>query len=505
MTQENLQSPIQEISKMVNQYAKSNNDRDIVGIEDYLKVFFEVHAVKFWQVDNKKKILKLVGNQENEHVAIESSLTKQAIENKSSLFENHVGSNKYYNYKIDNPLALKIKGLLIFPILKNKDVIAVLKIWRSVSNRRVFGRKDISKLDTLSPLLCKLMEGQRVDKSGVFVNTSIKEIKKPDNNKIELEELKEKLKILSNDNRQYIENEKKHSNDLEKSKILYQELEASSSELYDESKAYKSKIKDLEDMLQALKKDNEYLSSEVKKQKSVKSIKDLKSEKSLLANKNKSDISKNIENILKYAGNNFSNNEYAYMFFELMVYSLNSKQGTVYIEDTLKNTQMLQNIVAGYPYNGNIQVYNEKCYISDFIKHIKNYEKIFFNNSVKMNVLADKEMPVSLIFDIAKMKSIVLHVVRDLYKFSDYNKEIKIFLTYKDKFLSIEIIGSIYEKNSFFENIFNQSTPLVEDNNRLELIFSKKIISKLKGKIDYSYKGKYYKFMLSIPAKRIKI
>ena len=74
------------------------------------------------------------------------------------ILANHVFSNKYYMSEIDNPLQLKIKSLLVFPIIKESQVIGVLKLWRGVNQKALFKKQDEQTLQIIEPLLCHLLD-----------------------------------------------------------------------------------------------------------------------------------------------------------------------------------------------------------------------------------------------------------------------------------------------------------------------------------------------------------
>jgi len=565
-----LHATVKEITKSANGYAKTKESRYMDEIENSIQVLFESQTVKFWKVNIKKETIELLHNDTDKALPLESSLTKQAVNNKKILFENHVTSDKYYNVKIDNPFTLKIKALIIYPILKGKTVVGVLKIWRGIKERKVFSKKDEEMLISLSTLWLHILEGQVISKGTLLnvlgenieksvkkntldkenIETIVKNVKHPQKELLEHDSSKEELDSLRKENKRYKENEREqekllhsyqdkisdmekeykalesakhkttneenelvlqskidgYDKELEVSKVKYKELENSSLELYNESQLHQVMIKELDKELKLLKKENNNLLNDLKeKENSCKSIKELKSEKSLLVQQKKNNKMENIEDILMHVDNRFSENEYAYMLFEMMLYALYSKKGIAYMEESIKKSKIVPNIIDGYYFKGDIQVHNEKYRISDLVEHIKSYEKDIFAKMINLNITVDEMMPASLVFDAAKIQSIILHLLVDLHQFVDHSSPVNVNFTFKKKFLHIEIGGSIHKKNSLFQTMFKQTKLGGDEKDRIGLKLTKKLIARLKGEIDYLYEDDYYKFIMTVPSQVIKM
>jgi len=562
MMQNNLHDTVKEIAKYANKYAKSKESQYMEEIENAIQTLFESETVKFWKVDTKKETIQLLDHDTEEALSLESSLTKQAIESKKVLLENHVTSDKYYNATIDNPFNLKIKALMIYPILKGKIVIGVLKVWRGIKQRKVFSKKDEETLLSLSTLWFSIVDRREIEKETLLsllgednvapvTKKIVKNVEKEKDTVVEnVKRPSIELDILIEENKRYQEHEKElekelqsyqdkvasikkeykslenaknestskeyelvfqtkidaYDKELDASKIKYKELETSSLELYSESQLNQVMIKELEKELKLLKKENKGLLNDLKeKESSCKSIKELKSEKSLLVQQKKNNKMENIEDILMHVDNRFSENEYAYMLFEMMLYALYSKKGIAYMEESIKKSKIVPNIIDGYYFKGDIQVHNEKYRISDLVEHIKSYEKDIFAKMINLNIRVDEMMPASLVFDAAKIQSIILHLLVDLHQFVDHSSPVNVNFTFKKKFLHIEIGGSIHKKNSLFQTMFKQTKLGGDEKDRIGLKLSKKVIGRLKGEIDYLYEDDYYKFIMTIPTQVIKM
>ena len=558
---ESLKPNLREVATIVNSYASSKQYNEVAALEEHFRTLFDAEIVKFWKVDIRNDTLELIDEKKRDLMSLEPSLIKQAIGNKLPLIENHVTSDKYYNQEIDNPLGLKVKALILFPILKGKNVIGVLKIWRGIRQKKIFNKKDEEKLLYFEPLLLKIFESTTIEKEELIellgekdekvtkktlhpakiekVTKVTKKVNSQNEDTQRILALEEELDKIAKENEIYQRNEEKQNNVVHKyevrlqkieekalenkenklvfqtkidkydeklniSNTRYKELEVSSLELYEESKLQQTTIKELEKELTLLKNENIQLDTKLK-EKNTKSIQELKSEKSILSTKQSSDIDENIEFILKHVDNDFSENEYAYMLFEMMLYALYSKKGMAYIEEHIKKSKILPNIIDGYYFKGDIQVHNEKYRISDLVEHIKMYEQNIFAKMIKLDISLDEMMPSSLVLDAAKIQSIILHLLVDLHQFLDHNHPVNINFTFKDKFLTVEIGGAIHKQNSLFKKMFKQTKLGGDEKDRIGLQLSKKIISRLKGKIDYFYEDEYYKFILTVPTQVIKM
>ncbi len=587
---EALKPKIKELSALINAYAKDKKSASLVDVATYLASFFDAQTVNFWTVDSKNELIKRIDTDKETVLSLEASLMQRAIDSKEILIENHVTSDKYYNQVIDNPQELKIKALMVLPIIKGKNVVAIVKIWRGIRQRKVFAKKDEEALYAFVPILLKMFEAEDISKEDLLqllgadseskpkkvnktVSSTKKSVERQSTENEAIENLEKEIAKLREENQLYREKDKlqqkesvaykksikmlasieeklkkkedmlleandklkileksykalekskkesknkenelvfqtkidKYDKELADSKVKYKELEVSSLELYTESQQYQSMIKELKKDLQLIQKENVELNKSLKEKSSTKSIKELKSEKSLLSQSKAGDVDSNIEFILQRVDNKFAENEHAYMLFELMTYALSSKKGIAYIEEMIEKSKLVQQIMDGYYFKGDVQIHNEKYRIVDMVKHIEGYEKNIFAKMVKFNITVDETMPSSLVFDASKMQSIILHLLIDLHQFIDHNQDVNVHLNFKKKFLHIEIGGTIHQQNSLFKKMFKQTKLGGDEKDRIGLQLSKKVIARLKGEIDTVYEDAYYKFIVTVPTQVIKM
>lgn len=529
--QGDLKSDLKIMADTLNDYVGSNDLKYIEKIEKQFESLFNAEAVKLWKYDDKNETLHLIESTDQDPVSLVPSLTKQSITERSSVISNHSTSDKYYAPEIDNPLALKVKALMIFPIINGKEVVGVLRIWRGLKQKKVFTKQDENRLQSFVPLLIKLIACEKMTKEEIMAlagQTAESEIPSKSMSAVtpktnhessgvstEIAALKKKYDQGLEELRSYQKSEAVYKTEidtshkeLKKSKERCKELETSALERSSEIQAYQSQLKELATQLEILKEDNEHLKHELKEAKksvNTQSIKELKLEKSLISSKKLGDIDHNIEFILDEVNHLFEKNEYSYILFELLVFSLHSKKGMEEIEELLRKTKIVPEIIEGYYFNGNLMVNNEKCVIQDFVKHIEKYTNKTFSEMSKLNITVAKEVPLSLVFDAPKIQSILLHLLLDMYQSSDYSKPINIHFGFKNKLLTIEIGSTFYQKNSLFKSMLKQMKLTENEKERQGLQLSLKLIKRLNGKIESIYEDEYYKFVFSVPSQVIKI
>ncbi|GEM_PF-2851636 len=288
---------------------------------------------------------------------------------------------------------------------------------------------------------------------------------------------------------------------LNKSINKYESLEVSSVEIEQISKKSQETIQTLEQNLSLFKMENKTLQSEIKNLnlKSISpSIKDLKAQHVMKSQSKENILEKNIELLLQNFDTYFVNYECVSMFFELIVYTLSSQKGMGELEEIMKDSKLLEKLIYGYYFKGNLVLNNEKNSISDLVKYIKLYVENLPLVNVKIDF--DENIPNTLIFDLPKLQSIIVHLVLDLYAFLDDSKLISLHFSFKNEVLQIEIGSTIEQKNSLMQSMFNQNKLDIEDKSRLGLQLSRKVIERLKGKINVRYENNYYTFILTFPA-----
>lgn len=527
-----LKTSFTQISNTLNKYADSGDLTYIEEIENNLKKLFSVEYVRFWKYDRNNESIALLDKEDNT-LQLESSLTKQTIENQSVTLINHITSEKYYSPKIDNPLELKIRSLIIFPIMHDKKVYGIVKLGRGLKQKKVFTKQHEVMLEALSVLFQKIMLSEQMNKEELigYTGDDIKKIpsatiKKNENlsakkklsesgnekqvSSKELKALIEEKKALEKKLQHFKEQEtelttqiSKFQNKLKEIDEKYTTLEASTSEIDGQLKEYQTRIKEFETEVESLKNENKTLRSIDDKEST--SIQKLKSGMSLINSKNKINIDHNIECILQNIDDTFADNEYAYMLFELIIYALNSKKGLAQIEEIVKASKLLPKIINDYSFNTDMDIHNEKHIFSKFVNNIEKYEKKIFLGAPKITIITDEKIPTSLVFDRPKLQSILYHLLIDLYQFTDHTRDLSINIKYDNNFLYIQVGGFTHNQNTLLKSMFKKTKLSSDEKDRLGLQLSRKLMKRLKGNLEITYKEEYYQFLLTLPVQILKI
>jgi hypothetical protein len=711
LIEEEKKNLFRTMSKSLNMYVKSKDCQYFSEIEKSLKEFFDANEIALWYCDKDTKALSRFCSENSEILAMDSSLTEKVIQSKKPLIENHITSNKYFNSKIDNPLGLKVKSLLIFPIIEHKKVIAILKVWRGLKHRKNFSKKDEDCLDFFHSIFLGFIVSRGLEKAKLpsrlgekiqrtsrrkpqspIVSPSISRKKEPSKEESALASWKEKFRALEKEKlalekdkievlkehkisiksmeRSLIEEKKvanknasmaqiskedlakvaqleeeiklfsKRYSQLEQAKmkqdkslsleieryksrlsreedkkneikekcekrisILEEEITDYSLEslkekkniqaledalevykenlnntdnsnkslikahdnalaiLKEECKADKDKIIEnkkilakeredtaitietlrrtieeaksktascsealedmkkelyytvesyakIEDELSLSKKENNALDERIQEFKVpvvTTSIQDLKSQQRQASTEYANIFEENIEYLLEHFSSKFSNNEVAYTIFEMIVYALSSGKGMGDIEEILKRSKILIDLIDGYYFRGDLVVCNKRHTLVDMLTHIESYEKNIFGNKIYLDIHLDKSMPSSLVFDRIKVQSIILHLLSDLEKFIDEHSNIDIRMSLEDKHLKIELGGKMYQKDGLFNSMFKQTKLAMDNKERTGLQLSRKVIERLKGNIKFSYANEYYKLIVVLPVQVIRM
>ena len=563
-----LKERIKDIANMVNEYAASSSLACIVKIEEILGTLLDTESVKFWSYHKRDDTLELKDTENSVTVSLASSVTREAIIGKKAILANHITSDKYYNTDIDNPLGLKIRALMAYPICEGSSPIGVLKLWRGTRQRKVFTRHDEETIKFFEPLFVKLFRVESIDKEellallGEKTESAPKRIKeeKPsqkasketksskndesshalkelqqtyDETLVALELYKEKLAQQERENEEALSSLRKKLDDSqkangevevykstvkqleEKQKEYRIQIEESSSSLrlleeeYGRQEAkikedYEEKIALLKNDIQDLKAENRELKEEF--QVSAHNIQKLKAEMSLASrSEGFAKLDENIEFIFEKVDTIFGEDEYSMMMFEMIIYALSSKKGLETIEEKIRDSKVLGAILDSYYFKTEIPVCTEKTQLQDVVEHLQRYEQSIFTNNCPLRITVDESVPASLVFDAPKIQSIIYHLLTDLYQFIDYSRSVDVLFKYQNKFMQIEIGGYIHEKNSLFKSIFKQTKMGGDEKDRFGLRMSRKLIERLKGKLDIDYSNAHYTFIITIPVLKIKM
>lgn len=550
---EEFKKNITEIAELTNSYALSNENKYIEEIESKFKNYLSADKVRICKYDDEEKSLSSLGENDSAPVILDSSITQLAAIKKEPIIVNHLTSDKYYNAEIDNPSKIKTRAFMIYPIVKDDKTIGVLRFKRGISQRKVFTKKDKALLQLFNSVLIRLIESQVIEKSELieivnemWENNKVNEkreervskISKNDKNPTsqkendELESLKriyaENITELESCLMQITEHEKLLENKsieieklrselkkLIKSEEIYKSQSSEGQEslkiLEDEYKKmlekkdveYLTKIKLLEDDLQTTIDNNIKLKEELRSQST--NIDLLKAEMRSSSQSCYEQLEQNIEFIFQALDEEFKDKEYAFMLFEMIIFALNSNKGMFLIEEKIKESKLLPEIMKDYYFNGDLKINNEKVIIEKMVQLINGLESTVFSKACEIKVKTENTVPASLVFDLPKTYSIIYHLLYDLYQFIDSSNDVDINLNYDQKMLKFSIMGHTNLQNSLIKSIFKQTKAGGAEKDRLGLQLSRKLAERLKGKLEVESKDDLYIYNLFIPVKKIKM
>lgn len=525
---------IRKISKLINSYLQKKESSALSDIKTYLKAYFDVNQIEFYIYDKHHGIHDISDSDSMNFIELSSSISKRVIDTKIPLLSNRLVSDRNYTPEVDNSQGYKIKDLFTFPLLKEREVVGIVKLCRGLQHRRVFTKKDQKSVEEISLLLLRLLQSQKItDEEMIEIIGKTAQVS-PTQTKKEIKVKEKSVSQSSMKNQDSIENLQKqlaitrkqleefqlhevayqtkiqaYESEIKNHAIEYEALEKSSLELYDQLEEQTERIKEiaqLKERLQDRIDENQSLREEIKESKhSVQSIQEIKAQQHMKSEKRNNEIDDNIEFILAKVSHIFGEHEYAYMLFEILVYSLHSKKGIADLNEIIQKSKLVPKIIDEFYFKGDTKLYNEKFKVEHFVDYIKRVEEMIFSENVKFNIFLDKNVPFSLIFDAPKVESIILHLLFDLYELIDPQRDIMVKYRYEDKMFMIELGGFVPQNNSLFQSMFKQTKLSGNEKDRVGLLLSKKLIERLKGSINIDFKEEYYNFIITLPAQLVKM
>jgi hypothetical protein len=269
---------------------------------------------------------------------------------------------------------------------------------------------------------------------------------------------------------------------------------------------YQQKLKKLEEQLEELNNENKILKSELKAEKIKHSANSIENAKKKFFEQSKQDdfMGKNIEFLFQEIDEIFCDNECTYLLLEDIIYALKSKKDIDLIEEKLRSTKLLYDLIDNSRFLETITLNEEKFLIANLVKKLEKYDQKVFVGTPELKLDVDEKMPTSLVMDAPKIQNILFHLLIDLYHFINHDEPVYIALLYQDKIFQIDLSGTVQKKNRLFQTMLNQ-THLGKEKDRLSLQMAKKLIKIVGGDIESEYGDSYYKFRVSLPVQVIKM
>ena len=461
----NLIENIREVSGKINDYIKSDAITELDIVENKLAKIAEVDFVKLYKINTNNELADLVEEKKKENILIFGGLLSEAIKSKKVIFENHITSSKHYMATIDNPLGIKVKSLLILPILGKGKVIGIVFFYRKVGNRKVFNIKLEKEIVQLTDVLYYLFIKKTIEKSFYLENyeskTTVSSKRTEITKKIKVsnasiskytdksENLEKEYAVYKSDTEKIIFKIQKSNEILEKKiqsfedKITHYndevfELTAKVKKLEEENTALESVVKLLEEENTAHLENIEKLTKTIKIQAQDQSmieknifmqnaqIEKLEKKNTTLLRSQKTIERKELDTTQNHSGKiielgreYFGNSEYTRIIFELIAYTLYSEQGLTYLEEEIISSGIVKKILNKYSFRKTIIVNIDKSKISNIVSNIKSFENLIFNKRINLNMVLGNDVPSSVYIDAKKLENIILHLLIDLFEFID--------------------------------------------------------------------------------------
>jgi signal transduction histidine kinase len=445
----------------------------VLALEKSIKEISGSEHSLIWTYDNETNILKTT----NVKVPLSDSILKSVLISKKVFFDNHLQSHKKYDRDLDNPLKIDIKSILIAPVLDQtkENVIGFISAFNSMKNGHEFQRYDtrsIALLDKHSRETIELL---------LKNNFNINEEKKLVTNS---QKVKEKEK-----------------------KVIVPKIIKTKNNLEDDLKKQVEKLIDLENLLKL--KDEE-----------IKELKDDAENNTILSEKHIDVIAPvtnvhKLENILSFLTNEvtyLSNDSHAiYSFLEVIKNSLYDRKQLAFIDEELKNSQLINNFSDSLYNQDRMPIINREFHSFESFCSITNlYSKAFSQENITFNVFIDPRLPNKMVSDIEKIKSVMVHLINNVKGLISTNGIAEVIISYIEE-ATIEIIvkGIQPEAEKKISNFFKSnvtSNSLTCNSSGLGLSVSSNLINILGAKLRLTTEGKNeHSFTALIPIDMVNI
>lgn len=175
--------------------AHDNNEINIIT-EGLLTNFTQSEYADFLLFNQEKRVL--FNDRNKDRVEIEVASPKGLLGNsfltkKPSIY-NHVTSEKNYFQEIDNPKKMRLKSQLIYPLIDDENIVAIIRVTKTIKTNINYTNNDIALLKSIESFLLKLIKilnSENKDKSidvdkeeiGAKIN-EVEENRKGDNSQL---------------------------------------------------------------------------------------------------------------------------------------------------------------------------------------------------------------------------------------------------------------------------------------------------------------------------------
>jgi len=471
----------------------NDNIELILSLESVIKEICDSEYVLLWLLE-KDNTIRVINSDKVEAIILKPSIIQSTLVSKKGFFDNYIVSHKEYNQTIDNPLNIKIKSMLIVPILdKSKNrVEGFISVFNSVNFSGGLQRYDIRSLNLLNSDMYDMMVALKkttLTKTVALKQEAIKKEPTP----IKKASKKKTVKPIK------IVDEKK---------MLPLKVKGSS----------KRKTKaDLENELELEKKKIIALEKELKSKNEILRVKeDELLEYAITVVDDEVDACSDLNTILSFLNNEVSylahEEHKLYLFLEIIKNSLHNKEQLHFLNYELEKSQLIETLANSLYTREKMPLLSEEFNVYQFMNDIVAlYGKAFGNNNITFNLFLNPNIPNFLISDVYKLKSLVIHLLNNIFSFTTATGAIELNLNYsKDRqLLTLEIkafMNKSTKKNikSFFNNQ-KVSHSLTSSDNGLGLSVSTNLVNMLGGKLKLATIGETeHSFTAILPMLNVK-
>ncbi len=430
--------------------------------------------------NQKGKQIELLNREINlEIMKGENSILQTALNSHKPLFENYVVSHKKYNPKIDNPLEIEIKSILIIPILNQKktEVLGFLQAVNSINNPIEFGRYDLRILTLLEVHARETFEYDPIlDTKTTNIKTKQKILTSP--TKIVRRKTKNELE---SELKQYKENINALKIELELKEILVTKLQESLSLKIEELKNSKKQITKYE-----------IISLEER------------------AKQEKKNRENEINIILNFLTNEVSyfltGEDEIYLFLEIIKNAIHNHKQLLFINKELENSSLLNNLTQSLHTIEKLPLIENSFNVFQAVTEVVNlYSHKLSNRNITFNIFIDPRLPNWVIGDENKIKSLMVHLLNNLYGLVDNGGAIELLVSFfaPTKSLTIEFKGLLPNKLKEIRRLFinkKVSHGLTSSSSGLGLSICSSLITLLGAKLKLTtIRGDEHSFHITIP------
>jgi len=449
------------INKEFNNFNNKHTSKSLfLALEKSIKLIANSEFSLVWLIDDVENTISTIHNNKRLTFILDACILNEVFISKKAFFDNYVVSHQKYNQKIDNILNIKIKSIMVVPVLDKIEgkVVACLSAFNSVKHKGAFRRYDIRSLGLLERYVFDLIKSWNNDEEESFLAK--------DNERV-------KLKVSLNSKREEV------SRGIRKTKT---ELEA-------ELKIQKERILALENELR-LKE--EIIKSKDKEAKEY-PIVALEEEKKIIEKSEIFIILDFLTNEVQYLANE---EHKIYLFLEIIKNSLHNKEQLSFLNSELEKRQLIEHLATKLYTREKMPVVLEHFNIYQLINDVSIlYSRMLADKNITLNVFLNPTTPNFLYSDRYKIKSLIVHLMNNIFNFTNEGGAVEINIEFLKitKLLSIEIKGiknnQLKKMKSFFKDEKLSSYSLLSSDKGLGLSVSSNLINILGGKLKLSTIG----------------